>query len=229
MPPPPPTSASVARENEEREGEEKSEDPSEAVHDEGDALSRGSPPISASEHKNHVAEQQTPPGSPYQALDESDSEHATANMALHDIEIDVKIDERSLEPIEFTEPAPEPVPESASAPEPSAELYDPDTSAHSEDAEAVEEARVAPSEYVEQVWKGLLTYQKLIPDVALRSVHLEGAKVEHLIGAELVIEGRMDLRQLLDYLPQIDFSQSRQRTTLLFKVRSAHTPPPPPR
>lgn len=231
MPPPPTTSATqdgeqraTGGDGDEKSSSERRDDRSEsAAHDEvsRDAVSRDSPPINTSEHKNHVIEQQTPPGSPYQALDESDSEHVTGpNVALDDIEIDVKIDERSLEPIEFTEPAPEPAPEPVPASEPqSADLYDPDTSANEDVEPVMEVEHVEPSEYVDQIWKGMLTYQKLIPDVALRSVHLEGAKVEHLIGEELVIDGRMDLRKLVDYLPQIDFSQSRQRSTLLFKVR----------
>eukprot|EP00029_Vermamoeba_vermiformis_P009606 TRINITY_DN4846_c0_g1_i1.p1 TRINITY_DN4846_c0_g1~~TRINITY_DN4846_c0_g1_i1.p1 ORF type:complete len:904 (+),score=338.43 TRINITY_DN4846_c0_g1_i1:161-2872(+) len=231
----PPASTSVPRDSEERkksdehvpsEGEEKSgEDRSEsAVHEESsrDAVSRDSAAHTAD--RDHVtdAPQQTPPGSPYQALDESDSEHVTGpNVALDDIEIDVRVDDAALEPIEFTEPLPEPEPEPEHkpAPEPqSVDLYDPDTSMNDEDDEpVVAEEHLEPSEYIDQIWKGLLTYQKLIPDVALRSVHLEGAKVEHLMGDELVIDGRMDLHKLLDYLPQIDLSQSRQRTTLLFK------------
>lgn len=69
-------------------------------------------------------------------------------------------------------------------------------------------------------WGGMVKYQfqGLDLSLSLSGFHIEGPEIGENLPRVLKVEHRMDLQQLLDYLPKLDASTSRARTSMYFTV-----------
>jgi hypothetical protein len=65
-------------------------------------------------------------------------------------------------------------------------------------------------------WTGVLKYPGVITQLNLKAHHIHGPEMFSQLPSILTIDGRMELKKLFDYLPQIDVSSSRRRTAVLF-------------